>query len=109
MGSDSPDQNNYGPEKYKEILLQNGISDPVEDVQIRSVNLGGDGFASSCESVTVTFKDEKRNPLSLFVKKQVQNEEYAQQLNDCRIYEREQKFLSVLLPDLLHFAKRTPT
>ena len=109
MDSDSANKNNYGPEKYKEILLKNGISDPLEDVKIESFDLDGNGFASSCDIVTVTFKDETRSPLSLFAKKQVQNEEWAKQLNDCRLYEREEKFFRVLFPDLLCFANVKPT
>ena len=99
---------NYGPEEYKEILRQNGISEPVENVRIEPINMVGEGFASCCESVTVTFKDEKRPPLSLFVKKPVKNEEFAQQLIDVGIYEREHKFFSKLLPDLLQFVKGKP-
>ena len=101
-------QQSYGPEKYKEILLQNGISDRVEDVTIEPVNMGGEGFASSCESVTVTFKNGQRPPLSLFVKKPVQNEEYTQQLSAVGIYEREHEFFSKLLPDLLQFVNEKP-
>ena len=108
MGTDSSSKVNYRPEFYKEILLKNGITDPVDNVRIESFDLDGNGFLSSCEVVTVTFKDENRSPLSLFVKKQVQNEEYAKQLNDCNIYDREQKFFSVLLPDLLRFANGKP-
>ena len=108
MGLETRSKNNYGPEKYKEILLRNGISDPVENVKIESINMGGDGFASFCESVTVTFKDEKRPLLSLFVKKQVQNEEFAKQLNEVGMYEREHNFFSILLPNLLQFAKEKP-
>ena len=102
MESDSQSKN-YGPEEYREILRQNGISDPVEKVKIEPINMVGEGFASCCESVTVTFKEEKRPPLSLFVKKPVKNEEFAQQLTEVGFYEREHKFFSTLLPDLLQF------
>ena len=98
---------NYGPQKYREILVQNGITEEVECVEIKPVKLDGDGYASDSEVVIVKFTDDQRPPVSLFVKKQVENKEYAQQLNECRIYEREYKFFTVLIPKVVELAEKS--
>ncbi|CAG7818790.1 unnamed protein product [Allacma fusca] len=92
-------------ETYKKILLKNGINTPVKNVCIKVPKLKGDQFGSQCKLVTVEFADETLPPLELFVKAAITIGEYAEQMRDVLLFEKEALYFSQLLPDMEEFAK----
>ena len=94
-------------EKFKEILLANGVAGDIENVQVELVDTEGNHFASICESVTVILKGGES--LNFFIKRQFETENERGKLEEIQVYEKEHCFFSSLLPDLVRFAQRTPT
>ncbi|CAG7720824.1 unnamed protein product, partial [Allacma fusca] len=92
-------------ETYKKILLKNGINTPVKNVSIKIPNMQGDQFASQCKLVTVEFADGTIPPLELFVKAAITIGEYAEQMRDVLMFEKEAQYFSKLLPEMEEFAK----
>ncbi|CAG7726610.1 unnamed protein product [Allacma fusca] len=92
-------------ETYKKILLKNEINTPVKNVCIKIPNMQGDQFASQCKLVTVEFADETLPPLELFVKAAITIGEYAEQMRDVLMFEKEAQYFSQLLPEMEEFAK----
>ncbi|CAG7725708.1 unnamed protein product [Allacma fusca] len=94
--------------QYSEIIKSNGIKDVIKDVIVKSPDHTGDQFASQCKLVTVTFADDSIPPIELFVKIIVNNPQYASQLKELMMFEKEAQFFNLLLPDLKEFAKSKP-
>ncbi|CAG7824750.1 unnamed protein product [Allacma fusca] len=92
-------------ETYKKILLKNGINTPVKNVCIKIPNFHGDQFASQCKLVTVEFADGTIPKLELFVKAAITIGEYAEQMRDVLMFEKEAQYFSKLLPEMEEFAK----
>jgi hypothetical protein len=70
--------------------------------------MAGDQFASQCKLVTVVFADEKLPSLELFVKAAITAGEYADQMKDVLMFEKEALYFSKLLPDITRFVEATP-
>ncbi|CAG7727337.1 unnamed protein product [Allacma fusca] len=84
-------------DKYGEILIKNGITSEIKEIQTILPDLVGDHFSSRCECLSVYFKDSTLTPLELFVKKTVTNYGYALLLNDMELFQTEKEFFNTVV------------
>jgi len=81
-------------EKFKKILIQNGITDPISDIIVKDAGLQGAGFASVTQLVTVKFEEHlNKEPLNLFVKVKMDNSSHNEWVEEMMAFEKEAVFL----------------
>lgn len=85
-------------ERFKEIVKFNGIPDPISTVLIKNTDLAGQNFGSQTQLVTVTFGNEGRKPLNLFVKVMTDNQEHWKMTRDGKLFLKEAIFYTKYLP-----------
>lgn len=86
--------------KYKEILVANGINDPVSEVIVKGSGLTNENMGSVTEYVTVKFEDEGKADLLLFTKRlpNSSNNSFAAMLEDLQLFHKESEFFMKYLP-----------
>lgn len=92
--------------KLRDILKSNKIMDPISDFIIHDSALKGENMTSKVNWVTVTFENDVRAPLNLFLKRQTENSSNTGMVTESKLFEKESIFFMEYLPQARKFCEK---